>query len=81
MGSLRMEAMQTRPMMDGSPQAPGLGVGISRSEVGTRAREGLERPVSLQPLSLQCLLWRAVAGSGGCDGSDGRSVWGPGCPG
>lgn len=30
MDSLRMEAMQTRPMMDGSPQAPGWGVGISR---------------------------------------------------
>lgn len=37
MDSLRMEAMQTRPTMDGSPQAPGLGIGISRSEVGARA--------------------------------------------
>lgn len=39
MDSLRMEATQTRPMMHGSPQAPGLGVGISRSEVKTRACE------------------------------------------
>lgn len=32
-----MEATQTRPMMAGSPQAPGLGGGISRSEVGNWA--------------------------------------------
>ena len=60
MDSLRTEAMQTRPMMDGLPQAPGWGIGISRSEVGnwswkdggTYAWEGLELPVSPQPLSL-----------------------------
>lgn len=33
------------------------------------------------PVPDQCLLWRAVAGCCGCDGSDGCSVWGPGCPG
>lgn len=38
MDSLRMEATQIRPMMDGSPQAPGWGVGISRGpEVGNWA--------------------------------------------
>lgn len=36
MDSLKTEAMQTRPMMPGSPQAPGWGVEISRGpEVGS----------------------------------------------
>ena len=57
MDSLRMEAMQTKPMMDGSPQAPGWGVGISR---GLKWGTGHQEIVGLR--KSDCLLF--VHGSG-----------------
>lgn len=41
MDSLKMEAMQTRPMTLGSPQAPGWGTGIYRGPEMATKHKGL----------------------------------------
>jgi len=95
MDSSRMEAMQTKPMMDGSPQAPGWGgrdfqglrwgtghqgiVGSVCLLYCTRVA-GAARLIPPTRVPHQCLLRRTVAGGRGCDGPDGCSVWGTGGP-
>lgn len=89
MGSLRMEAMLIRPMMDGLLQAPGWGnrafQGACNGEVGSKGLRllyimGVAGAAHLTPNHFpdQCILWRTMVGICGCDGPNGHFVWGTG---